>query len=79
MTAEAEAHARTIYQWICEQADQEKAVANLADYALRDINCWLARMGAVSGIPSMIHGLILCEAARRYLAGEPSDEGGFHD
>ena len=79
MTLQQEQHAKALFASICASPDPEAAVGSLASFALRDLNAWLAREGAVSGIPSMIHGLILCEAARRYLAGQPSDEGGFHD
>ena len=62
-----EAHMEKLYGWICRQACQEKAVADLEDYALRDLNGWLARMGCMSGVPSLIHGLILVEAAERFM------------
>ena len=62
-----EAHMENLFQWICRQACQEKSVASLEDYALRDLNGWLARMGCMSGVPSLIHGLVLVEAAERFL------------
>jgi len=62
-----EAHMENLFGWICRQACQEKAVASLEDYALRDLNGWLARMGNLSGVPGLIHGLILVEAAERFM------------
>lgn len=71
-----EQSARDLYAWICEQPDQESVIVGLQDDALRSLNGWLARMGAVSGVPSLIHGLVLHEAAARFLK---SPQGGAHD
>lgn len=65
--ASKEAHMANLYGWVCQQACQEKAVADLADYALRDLNGWLEGLGIVSGVPALIHGLILVEAAERFM------------
>jgi len=69
-------HMQTIYGWICQQPDPEAAVAALEDYALRDLSGWLARRGAVNGIPSLIHGLCLVQAAERFMKLTPPGNGG---
>lgn len=65
--ASKEAHMANLYGWVCQQACQEKAVADLADYALRDLNGWLEGLGVTAGFPALIHGLILVEAAERFM------------
>jgi hypothetical protein len=60
------AHMLTIYQWICEQPDEQKAVEELEDYALRDILGWFARSGVISGIPGRIYSIAIVEASTRF-------------
>lgn len=63
-----EAHMENLYGWICRQACPEKAVADLADYALLDLDGWLVREGCMSGIPALIQGLITVEMAKRFMS-----------
>jgi hypothetical protein len=67
LTDALEAHMENLFGWICQQQDQEKAVESLEDYALRDLNGWLARLNVPNGIPGLIHGLVLVEAAERFM------------
>lgn len=60
-------HMANLYGWICLRPDPEEAVANLEDYALRDLFAWLDAKAITTGIPALIHGLMLCEAAERFL------------
>ena len=65
-----EAHMENLYAWICRQPGQEKAIAALEDYALRELNGWLSRNNAESGVPGMIRGLCICEACDRFMTGK---------
>lgn len=58
---------KKIYRWLVWHRQLEKAVAALSTQQLRLLNGYLARAGATSGIPSLIHGLILHEAAGRLM------------
>lgn len=57
-----------LYACICIQRDEAAAVAELEDYALRDLLGWLGRLNVLSGIPGQIYGLCLVESARRFAA-----------
>ena len=61
-----EEHMRNLYAWLCEQRDEQAAVASLEDYALRDLLGWLALLNVTSGIPGIIYGHALVEAAHRF-------------
>ena len=56
-----------LYAHLTKAADLEKAVNGLTSRSLRELNGWLARAGTMSGIPSLIQGLILVEAAERFM------------
>ena len=62
-----ETHMEHLYAWICRSGDQEAIVAALEDYALRDLGGWLARLNVGTGVPGLIHGLVLVEAAERFM------------
>jgi hypothetical protein len=57
---------QTLYGWICQQRDEQAAIAALEDYALRDLLGWLGRLNVLSGIPGIIYGHALVEAAKRF-------------
>ena len=63
-----------LYRWITRHPDPERAVAALSTPQLRELNCHLARDGAQSGIPSLVHGLILHEAAGRLMIQDKTKE-----
>lgn len=62
--------AKRLFRWLTWHRDLESAVAVLSTAQLRELNCYLARAGAVSGVPSLIHGLVLHEAAKRLMEGK---------
>ena len=62
-----ERHMENLYGYICRQADQAAVIALLEDYALRDLNGYLARLNLESGFPGMIRGLVICEACERFV------------
>jgi hypothetical protein len=73
----AKAEARRIkrlYRWLTWQPDLEAAVRDLTTRSLRELNGYLARKGATSGVPAMIHGLILYEAAGRLMLQSDTKE-----
>lgn len=77
MSKAAKAEARRIkrlYRWLTWQPDLEAAVKGLTTRSLRELNGYLARKGATSGIPAMIHGLILYEAAGRLMLQRETEE-----
>jgi hypothetical protein len=70
----AEAHMENLYGFICRQPNQEAVIATLEDYALRDLNGYLARMNAECGIPGLIRGLVMVEACERFMKNEGGEE-----
>ena len=72
-----EAHMENLYGFLCRQPDQERAIASLEDYALRDLNGYLSRMNAESGVPGMIRGLCICEACERFMRAKSNGEVGL--
>lgn len=58
---------KKLYRWLTWHRELEPAVAALSTPQLRMLNGYLARAGAVSGIPSLVHGLVLHEAAGRLM------------
>lgn len=67
MTEEAINHMENLYAWICWQPSQEHTIATLEDYALRQLNSYLTIQGVPSGVPGLIHGLVICEIADRWM------------
>lgn len=65
-----------MYAHLTKAADLEQAVKNLTSRSLRDLNGWLARAGVMTGIPALIHGVILVEAAERFMKMQSQDAGG---
>lgn len=61
-----EEHMRNLYACLCLQRDEQAAIASLEDYALRDLLGWLALLNVTSGIPGIIYGHCLVEAAHRF-------------
>lgn len=64
---------KRIYRWLSWHSDPERAMRGLSDQQLRMLNGYLGRAGAVSGIPSFIHGLGLYEAAGRLMIERQKD------
>ena len=58
---------KKLYRWLTWHRDLERAVQTLSNQQLRVLNGYLGRAGAANGIPAMIHGLILHEAAGRLM------------
>jgi hypothetical protein len=67
-------HMENLYGFICRQPNQERAIATLEDYALRDLNGWLSRQNAENGVPGMIRGLCICEACERFMRQESIED-----
>lgn len=70
MSKAAKAQAKRVkrlYRWLTWQPNLEEAVAGLTTRSLRELNGYLARKGVSHGIPGLIHGLILHEAAGRLM------------
>ena len=63
-----------LYAHLCRATDLERAVSNLPPRSIRALNGWLARAGCVSGVPSLIHGLLLDEAAQRFMKANRDEE-----
>lgn len=70
MSAEKGQHMANVYQYLCLHENVEEAVSALQDHALRDLAEWLDADGTTTGIPGMVSGLLLCEAAKRFLEGD---------
>jgi len=66
-----------LYASLTLAADLEAAVQKLTSRSLRELNGWLAREGCMSGVPSLIHGLILVEAAERFMKMKTQVGGGL--
>jgi hypothetical protein len=58
---------KKLYRWVTWHPQVDKAVAALSTPQLRVLNGYLARAGAHSGIPSLVHGLVLNVAAERLM------------
>lgn len=58
---------KRLYRWLTWHARLEKAVQSLSNQQLRMLNGHLAGAGVKGGIPGVIHGLILNEAATRLM------------
>ena len=58
---------KKLYRWITWHGNLEKAIFALSTQQLKILAGYLARAGAVSGVPSLIHGLILYEMAGRFM------------
>jgi hypothetical protein len=56
-----------IYQALCAAPQLEAAAADLSDKQLRTVYCHLAREGAVSGIPSLVQGVLGAEMVQRFI------------
>jgi hypothetical protein len=56
-----------VYSWLTVQPNLEAAVRGLENGDLREVNGALSRLGAENGIPGLIHGLVIVEAARRFF------------
>ncbi len=67
MKAPATLKPKKLYRWLTWSKNVELAVAALDIRQLQVLNGFLARAGAVSGIPSLIHGLIIHEASERLM------------
>lgn len=58
---------KKLYRWLTMRGNLEAAVKSLKTQQLRVLNGYLARLGETNGIPALIHGLILHEAATRLM------------
>ena len=58
---------KRLYRWLTWHPSLEKAVQALSTQQLRILNGHLGLAGATNGIPGLIHGLILHEAAGRLM------------
>ncbi len=65
---------KRLYRALTWEQDLEKAVQDLTNRSLRELNGYLGRKGAVSGIPSVIHGLVLYEMAMRLAKQKDNTE-----
>lgn len=65
---------KKLYRWLTWHRNLEKAVNALSTQQLRTLNGYLARAGATSGIPSLIHGLVLYEAAGRLMIQQDAEK-----
>jgi hypothetical protein len=62
-----------MFVWLCAQEDLEGAVAGLTSRSLRELHGTLAGR---QGIAALVDGLILNEAAGRFMKMRESNEGG---
>ncbi len=62
-----------IYLSLALAEDLEQAVKDMTSRGLRELAGSLARQGCASGVPSLIHGLLLHEAAERFLKMKGKD------
>lgn len=60
-------HLEDLFFWVCAKADQERAIADLDDDALRATHHYLVNLGVETGVPGLIHGLVICEASARFM------------
>ncbi len=58
---------RKLYRWVTWHPQVDQAVSALSTQQLRMLNGYLARAGAHSGIPSLVHGVVLNVAADRLM------------
>jgi hypothetical protein len=56
---------RKMYAWLCRQNDLEGAIRDMTNRSLREINGMLN--GCKGGVPALIQGVILVEAADRFM------------
>lgn len=76
MKSTATLRPKKLFRWLTWHRNLEQAVKSLSNQQLRVMNGYLAKAGDANGIPSLIHGLILNEAAGRLMAGK--DKGKEH-
>ena len=58
-----------LFQLICLSPETSRAVEMLDDWSLRDLTRWLKEKDVLSGVPGMLLGLCLTEAAERFERG----------
>jgi hypothetical protein len=59
-------HGSTLYDWAVRQPDLAATISGLDEDALRVLHAYLGHFGD-TGVPGLIHGLLLDEAAHRFL------------
>lgn len=60
---------KKLFRWLCYSRRLELAVHVLSTEQLSNLNHHLRRVGATTGIPALIHGLVLHTAAERLMTG----------
>lgn len=65
--AASQLHFEDLFLWVCRHADQERTIADLEDDALRATHHYLVNLGVETGVPGLIHGLVICEASARFM------------
>lgn len=56
-----------MFRELCLLADIEAGVGVLADDNLRSLYGWLSRENHTTGVPGLVRGLVIAEAAERWL------------
>lgn len=67
-------HCRKVFRRLTWAVDLEAAIIALGDAEIRELNRYLSRKGSAGGVPKLIHGLILHEAATRLMIQSPSSK-----
>lgn len=67
MKSNATLKPKKLYRWLTLRGNLEASIRALSNAQLRILNGYLARLGETNGIPALIHGLILHEAATRLM------------